>query len=395
MSSSFENNLKEHFIITSFMLIFVIGVAGNSLVIYVFARKQQRRSPMELMIIYLAITDLVASIINPFLYIYWHLTKFEQWHFGSFCCTLFPLLTTVSVTMSLGLILLITVERCKVITNPFNGVFNKKHVHYMVFLVLCISVLNELPYILHQTVHPGATVKYACINTQLEEHTTQSEYKYQMKLTEGCDTAAPSYFANITTMPATPMLKEKTTTTTTGAASNRKVEMFCTKVSCKQTTQCSPKSTKAYTFSRSATLILRDVIFVVTFVVCNCAIYVKLMDKEHRTALEKTNSSARIDQRRTFKMLLTLALVFGILVLPKDIFTVMYTMAYASGTPIYTKYALDINSALKLLQSFNSIANIFIYDKLHVSFKVALRSTIESKIQSLSAIGSAGGKGSH
>ena len=108
------------------------------------------------------------------------------------------------------------------------------------------------------------------------------------------------------------------------------------------------------------------------------------MDEEHRAALKETNFSARLDQRRTFKMLLTLALVFSILVLPKDIFTVIYTMSYASGKPISIKHALDINSALKLLQSFNSVANIFIYDKLHVSFKVALKSTIESKFQNLS-----------
>ena len=409
MSSDY--NLKENFIITIFMLIFLIGVAGNSLVIYIFVRKQ-RRSSMELMIIYLAITDLVASIMNPFLYIYWHLTEFEQWHFGSFCCTLFPLLTTVSVTMSLGLILLITIERCRIITNPFNGLFNKMHVHYMVLLVLCISVLNELPYILHQTVNPIATVKYNCIKTHFDEHTTQTDYIYQEKYTEDCGSAVTSYLKNITTpaatiittaptksLPLTPTITaltatitspisnlSKTTTATTTTTKNNTVvvEITCKKIYCKQITQCSPTSTKAYMFSRSATLILRDVVFVLTFVVCNCVIYWKLMDEEHRAALKETNFSARLDQRRTFKMLLTLALVFSILVLPKDIFTVIYTMSYASGKPISNKHALDINSALKLLQSFNSVANIFIYDKLHVSFKVALKSTIESKFQNLS-----------
>lgn len=372
---SFEENLKEHFIITMFMLIFFIGVTGNSLVIYVFVRKQQRRTAMELMIIYLAISDLVASIINPFLYIYWHLTDFEEWHFGSFCCTLFPLLTTVSVTNSLGLILLITIERCRVITNPFNGLFNKVHVHYMVLLVLCISILNELPYILHQSVRPKATVKYNCIKTHLEEDTAQTNYIYQEQKIKNCNSASPSYLDNITTIP-----------TSLSATKNSTAEVVCRKISCKQKKQCAPTSTKAYMFSRLATLILRDVVFVVTFVVCNCMIYLKLMDKKHSIALQNISSSTKLDQRRTFKMLLTLALVFGILVLPKDIFTITHTMSYARGIkPIFHNYALNINSLLKLLQSFNSVANIFIYDKLHVSFKAALRSTIKSKLQSFSS----------
>lgn len=110
--------LKDSIFITLFSIIFIIGVVGNSLVIYTFKRIPRSLTSMELVIMYLALTDLVASIFNPPLYIYWQSTEFKAWHLGNFSCTVFPSINTLSVTMSLGLIQLITVERCRVLTNP-------------------------------------------------------------------------------------------------------------------------------------------------------------------------------------------------------------------------------------------------------------------------------------
>jgi len=114
--------IKDYAFAVCFAVIFTVGVVGNLLVIYIFKFRNKRAiGPMELIILYLATSDLITSIFNPLLYIYWHLTAFERWYFGSFCCTLFPSITTVSVTTSLGFILLITIERCRVLTNPFEG----------------------------------------------------------------------------------------------------------------------------------------------------------------------------------------------------------------------------------------------------------------------------------
>ena len=356
--------------VTGFLFIFIIGVLGNSMVIYVFLWKHKKRSPMELIIVYLAVSDLVASIMNPFLYIYLNLTGFEQWHFGRFCCTLFPVLTTLSVTVSLGLILLITIERCRVIVNPFNGLFNKKHVRYMVLVVVCLSVLNELPYLTHQTIQPVATVKYNCIKTDgYADDQVQTQYIRKTDYVEHCDTAKASYYINTTS---------RSYNTNTKISSLSGGHLFCLKESCYQRKFCSPKPTKVYALTRSLTIILRDFIFVVVFISCNCAIYAKLMDPEHRAILESSNSCARLDPRRTLKMLMALALVFAVLVLPKDLYTTTYTLSFYAGKTIITDgvKAQDINTSLKLLQSFNSIANIFIYDKLHTSFKVAFRGAL-------------------
>lgn len=135
---------------------------------------------------------------------------------------------------------------------------------------------------------------------------------------------------------------------------------------------CSPSNTDIYKYSRIVTLLLRDMVFTITLVTCNVLIYRSLKDPEHNKVL-LNQASTRLDPNRTLKMLFANAIVFILLVLPKDIFTVVYTISHlTSGHQMDAELSLDINSALKLIQKCNSIVNIFIYAKLHTSFKETL-----------------------
>ena len=75
-------------------------------------------------------------------------------------------------------------------------------------------------------------------------------------------------------------------------------------------------------------------------------------------------------------MLFANAIVFIILVLPKDLFTVVYTASYLNGHGIDPAIGLEVNSSLKLIQKCNSIVNIFIYAKLHTSFRERINETL-------------------
>ena len=61
-------------LMASYALVFVIGIAGNILVCMMFKMSNGKLKVMEHMIVCLAITDLIASIINPALYTYWQVT---------------------------------------------------------------------------------------------------------------------------------------------------------------------------------------------------------------------------------------------------------------------------------------------------------------------------------
>ena len=66
--------VEDWCLVAAFIIIMISGVVGNLLVIYVFGKKKDKRST-ELLILYLGIIDLMTSIFNPPLNIYWILTS--------------------------------------------------------------------------------------------------------------------------------------------------------------------------------------------------------------------------------------------------------------------------------------------------------------------------------
>ena len=89
-------------LMASYALVFVVGIVGNILVFMMFKMSNGKLKVMEHMIVCLAITDLIASVINPALYTYWQVTHRKVWHFGLIGCKLTPIInrsiTNVSVS---------------------------------------------------------------------------------------------------------------------------------------------------------------------------------------------------------------------------------------------------------------------------------------------------------
>ncbi|XP_066920961.1 neuropeptide Y receptor type 1-like [Clytia hemisphaerica] len=369
MNSHEKFTLKDYVFVIAFTLIFVTGVIGNSLVIYIFKHRQRRiTTPMELIIIYLAVTDLIASVFNSLLYIYLHITSFSHWDFGPFMCVLLPSITTVSVSMSLGLIILITIERCRVLSNPFDGMFDKKHVHYMVAFVFIISIANEIPYIkdLHIT-HRGVAT-YKCVKSNLAASYTQKKGIEFKTFPESCNKnkTLQSFEHTLSTYDETTLFS-------------------CVLQSCHEVDKCMPRSTQEYMKGRLITLVIRDVLFISVFTVCNLFIYQALKGDDEREKILKQSgiNHTRINPTKMCIMILALAIVFAVLVLPKDIYHIVYLARLLNKDhSISGEKAVDINSALKLLQSFNCVANVFIYARLHGSFRKSLNEVFTTIISS-------------
>lgn len=148
---------KDIILLTSFALIFLVGVSGNALVCYIFNKQTMRLSTMELLMVILAAADLFSSFFNPLMFTYWTVTIHKAWHFGDFGCKLLPSLTRISVSFTFGIILIITIDRCIVICFPFKRALKRYEVHLLVMLSLLLSVLTELPYTIHQEVNPMTT----------------------------------------------------------------------------------------------------------------------------------------------------------------------------------------------------------------------------------------------
>ncbi|XP_066930682.1 C5a anaphylatoxin chemotactic receptor 1-like [Clytia hemisphaerica] len=149
---------RDVLLISCFAVIFLIGVAGNLLVCYVFLRRQTNSlSTMELLIVFLAVADLIASIFNPLVFIYWTVTFHKAWHFGWIGCKILPSLTRITVTVSFGIILIITVDRCVVICFPFRRNMKRNEVYISVAGALLFAILSELSYTIYIEVNPLST----------------------------------------------------------------------------------------------------------------------------------------------------------------------------------------------------------------------------------------------
>ena len=132
--------------------IFLVGVVGNILVIYVFKFQHNTRSVTENLIIYLAIGDLLGSLINPFVFTYLRLTFSHLWHFGPIGCKILPSLQKITISLSIGIILLIAIYRCLMICQIYIHSFNLR---LFVTTIVVLSIITRIPYTMHLHVKCG------------------------------------------------------------------------------------------------------------------------------------------------------------------------------------------------------------------------------------------------
>ncbi|XP_076438283.1 QRFP-like peptide receptor [Babylonia areolata] len=137
-------------------LIFVAGVLGNLLVIYVVVRLRSMRTRMNLYLVSLSVADLMVLMICPPVALMDLFGK-ERWFLGAFMCKLIPYLENTAVHSSALCLLAISQERYVAICRPLS-VVGRRHtglpticLTWLLSLLPClpfifISELNQVPY---------------------------------------------------------------------------------------------------------------------------------------------------------------------------------------------------------------------------------------------------------
>ena len=103
-------------LIVVFSTLILFGATGNGLVCYVVARNPHMRTPRNIFIINLAISDLTLCLFTqPF-----NLMKasMQQWHLGAFMCKFVPMFAGTNVFVSTISITAIALDRFQVIVYP-------------------------------------------------------------------------------------------------------------------------------------------------------------------------------------------------------------------------------------------------------------------------------------
>ncbi|KAK7075553.1 Melanopsin [Halocaridina rubra] len=96
------------------------SIVGNGLVIYLFMKSKELKSPANILIVNLALSDLIMLTTNfpPFAY---NCFMGGKWMFSAFFCELYAALGAVTGVCSIWSLVMISWDRYNIICNSFNG----------------------------------------------------------------------------------------------------------------------------------------------------------------------------------------------------------------------------------------------------------------------------------
>ncbi|NXT76349.1 C3AR protein, partial [Zapornia atra] len=98
-----------------FAIIFIIGIPGNGLVIWVAGLKM-KRSVNIVWFLNLAVADFMCCLSLPFFIV--HLALHEHWPHGWFLCKFIPAIITFTMFASVFLLVAISIDRCLLVMKP-------------------------------------------------------------------------------------------------------------------------------------------------------------------------------------------------------------------------------------------------------------------------------------
>ncbi|XP_015706638.1 C5a anaphylatoxin chemotactic receptor 1-like, partial [Coturnix japonica] len=137
--------------LTLYAAIFLLGVPGNAVVIWLSSMAQHRAVP-AVWYLHLAIADLLCCMALPFLAI--PVAGDHRWPLGDTGCKLFPALAIINMYSSVLLLAAISADRCLIVTKP---TWCHKHrtprrAHWVSFIIWLSSTILTIPTFIHRRV---------------------------------------------------------------------------------------------------------------------------------------------------------------------------------------------------------------------------------------------------
>lgn len=128
---------------TIYCIIILLVVSGNSFVIYkIYNHKTKRRTNLEILILYLSSFDLLACLVI-IIDVYENLTCYQRWLFSWFGCKIIYLFYHVSLNMSICILIIMSVDRCRSIVTPLRKKLSRKSIHIGALVSLIVSVIIQ------------------------------------------------------------------------------------------------------------------------------------------------------------------------------------------------------------------------------------------------------------
>lgn len=147
-NNSIEIMFVDVLILILYGIIFIIGIGGNSLVIYLVSKNKTMRTVTNVFIANMALSDIMICLLSiPFT---WISVRYEEWIFGSILCSLVPFSMGVSVYVSTLTSLAIAIDRYFVIVHPFKPRMKLSVTLIVISVIWIVSISISLPLAIYQ-----------------------------------------------------------------------------------------------------------------------------------------------------------------------------------------------------------------------------------------------------
>lgn len=129
----------------------VVGLPGNSFVVWSILKRMQKRSVTALLVLNLAVADLAVLLTAPF---FLHFLAKRTWSFKVTGCRLFHYVCGVSMYASVLLITIMSLDRSLAVARPFvsQKVRTKSIVRWVLAGIWVASFLLAIPVLVYRTV---------------------------------------------------------------------------------------------------------------------------------------------------------------------------------------------------------------------------------------------------
>jgi somatostatin receptor 2 len=143
---------KTVILVSSYSLIFVIGLIGNGLVIYVVLRFAKMKTVTNLYILNLAVSDALFLASLPFLIV---TTIIKHWIFGAAMCKIYFVLFSINFFASVFQLTALSADRFLAVCHPVRSSrYRNTTIAFLVCLVMwSVSFIVMLPIILYSTTY--------------------------------------------------------------------------------------------------------------------------------------------------------------------------------------------------------------------------------------------------
>ena len=130
---------------------------------------------------------------------------------------------------------------------------------------------------------------------------------------------------------------------------------------------------KSYSVPTIVAFLMQDCFLIFIFAFTNFRIFSYLCEKSVSEIFGRFSQRRKKETTKVIRLLITLATVYFILILPRDVFHLIHIISWMDNDGIkMSPLIFQINTTFKLLHTANSCVNTFIYYKMHPGFKRCL-----------------------